>query len=126
MATIAERVGTADQRDRFFGHLAVVMALTVVIGFSTQLIAGRSSFHVRPLIHLHAVAFMGWTMLFTIQAQLGCGVGRRRSIADSAGSAWAGRSRWVAVTADAPGAAVPGRLLGSPPSGLRGPAQAAI
>ncbi|WP_375381434.1 hypothetical protein [uncultured Sphingomonas sp.] len=71
MATIAVRLRTADQQDRFFGHLAIAMALTVVVGFSTQLIAGRSSFHVRPLIHLHAVAFMGWVMLFTIQAQIG-------------------------------------------------------
>lgn len=58
----------ADQR--FALTLAIAMAVVVVAGFSTQLAMGRSSFGAPLRVHLHAVAFMGWTGLFVAQTWL--------------------------------------------------------
>ena len=43
------------------------MALIVAAGFSTNLIAGRSSFGAPPIIHAHAIVFMGWVVIFLTQ-----------------------------------------------------------
>lgn len=58
----------ADQR--FFLKLAVAMAVVIVLGFSMQLAMGRSSFAVPPMVHVHALAFFGWTALFVMQSAL--------------------------------------------------------
>lgn len=50
-----------------FPRLAVVMVLVVVAGFSLQLASGRSSFDAPPLVHAHAVVFMGWLVIFLTQ-----------------------------------------------------------
>ncbi|RYY29479.1 MAG: hypothetical protein EOP62_00340 [Sphingomonadales bacterium] len=47
--------------------MAVVMALTMVAGFSLQFVMGRSSFGAPLLIHLHAVVFFGWVVLYLLQ-----------------------------------------------------------
>lgn len=73
MATIAPAFPIREGRDRFFSGLAIAMAVTVVLGFSTQYMMGRSTFAARPIVHVHALAFMGWVALFTVQAQLGAG-----------------------------------------------------
>jgi hypothetical protein len=68
MATIAETAplpATGD--DRFFLRAAIVMALVVVSGFSLQLAMGRSTFASPPLVHAHAVVFMGWVTLYLLQ-----------------------------------------------------------
>jgi hypothetical protein len=56
--------------DRFFLNMAVAMALTVFVAFSLQLAAGRSSFGAPPLIHAHAIVFMGWIVIFLTQTVL--------------------------------------------------------
>lgn len=70
MATLAPAAHQTAAADNFFRTLAIAMALTVVIGFSVQYLAGRSSFAARPLVHLHGLAFMGWVGLFVTQAWL--------------------------------------------------------
>ncbi len=49
---------------------ALAMALVVVAGFSTQLAMGRSSFASPPLVHAHALVFMGWITLYVTQTAL--------------------------------------------------------
>ena len=58
--------GPADEA-RFYFKLAVAMALTVVAGFSLQLAMGRSSFGAPPVVHAHAVVFMGWVGIYVLQ-----------------------------------------------------------
>ncbi len=43
------------------------MALVIVAGFSTQLAMGRSSFSSPPLVHAHAIVFMGWVTIYLLQ-----------------------------------------------------------
>ena len=71
MATLAPAQSQTGEADNFFRILAILMALTVVAGFSVQFLAGRSSFGARPLVHVHGLAFMGWVGLFATQAWLG-------------------------------------------------------
>ncbi|MBN8815270.1 MAG: hypothetical protein J0J06_07475 [Sphingomonas sp.] len=47
--------------------MAFVMAATIVAGFSLQLAMGRSSFGAPPLVHAHALVFMGWMVLYVLQ-----------------------------------------------------------
>lgn len=70
MATIALPEAESAHAERFFERLAIAMALTVVIAFSLQWFRGFSTFSAKPLIHMHALAFMGWTALFVVQARL--------------------------------------------------------
>lgn len=66
--------GTATQRDiRFFRNLLTVMAAVLVSGFVVQLAAGRSSFSAPLVVHLHAVAFMGWVAIVVGQTWLAAG-----------------------------------------------------
>lgn len=68
MAAIADRAPTTGRRSEgFFLGGAVVMALVLVAGFSVQLAAGRSSFAAPPLVHAHAVVFMGWVAIYLLQ-----------------------------------------------------------
>lgn len=53
--------------ERFFLISAIVMVFVIVAGFSLQLATGRSSFQSPPLVHAHAVVFMGWVVIFLIQ-----------------------------------------------------------
>lgn len=69
MRTIAQpRPSFSDPDDRgFFVGGAIAMAVTIATGFSLQLAMGRSSFAAPPLIHAHAVAFMGWVAIYLTQ-----------------------------------------------------------
>ncbi len=68
MASIAYKTRTPFVGDeRFFMRAAVAMAAVIVAGFSTQLAMGRSTFASPPLVHAHAVAFMGWIMIYVLQ-----------------------------------------------------------
>lgn len=53
--------------DGFFLGGAVAMTLVLVAGFSLQLAMGRSSFASPPLVHAHAVVFMGWVGIYLLQ-----------------------------------------------------------
>jgi hypothetical protein len=68
MATLAEqpRFRTGSD-DRFFLWSAFAMAAVIVTGFSFQLAMGRSSFAAPPLVHAHAVVFMGWVGIYVLQ-----------------------------------------------------------
>ncbi len=71
MATIATPYQEDHRGERFFGTLAIIMALVVVAGFSNQLLMGRSTFASPLRVHVHAVLFMGWIGIFVVQANLG-------------------------------------------------------
>ncbi|MFN3370211.1 MAG: hypothetical protein ACK4Z0_01630 [Sphingomonadaceae bacterium] len=48
--------------------VTTVMALTLALGFTVQLAAGRSSFAAPPVVHVHAIIFFGWAVIATAQA----------------------------------------------------------
>jgi hypothetical protein len=55
-----------DDRGFFLGG-AIAMAVTIAAGFSLNLTMGRSSFGAPPLVHAHAIAFMGWVVIYLTQ-----------------------------------------------------------
>ena len=77
MATVAQQssVIASSSDDRFFVRGAVVMALTIATGFSVQYAMGRSTFASPPLVHAHAIIFMGWVTIYLTQNLL-IGTGR--------------------------------------------------
>lgn len=71
MATLATEYRSPQLADRPPIGMAYAMALTVIAGFSLQWLAGRSTFHAPPIVHAHALTFMGWIAIFVAQASLG-------------------------------------------------------
>ena len=68
MATLANApVTPAAGDERFFLRAAIVMTVTIVAGFSMQLAMGRSTFASPPLVHAHAITFMGWVAIYLLQ-----------------------------------------------------------
>src|SRR3954471_24043598 len=68
MATLIDRPVAARLGDeRFFLGVAIVMTLVIIAGFSTQLAMGRSTFYSPPLVHAHAIMFMGWVTIYLLQ-----------------------------------------------------------
>jgi len=68
MASIAQDIPLASSGDdRFFVRGAVIIALTIVAGFSVQYLMGRSTFYAPPLVHAHAIVFMGWVAIYLTQ-----------------------------------------------------------
>jgi len=68
MATVAPQQLHPAVRDRlFFFVMALIIAATAVSGFVTQLSAGRSTFHSPWWVHVHALTFMGWLLLYLAQ-----------------------------------------------------------
>ena len=53
--------------ETFFLGGAIAMTLVIVAGFSTNLATGRSSFSSPPLVHAHAIIFMGWVTIYLLQ-----------------------------------------------------------
>jgi len=53
--------------ERFFLGAAIAMTLVIVAGFSNQLAMGRSTFYSPPLVHAHAIMFMGWVTIYLTQ-----------------------------------------------------------
>src|SRR4051812_34010140 len=53
--------------ERFFLGAAIAMTIVIVAGFSTQLAMGRSTFYSPPLVHAHAIMFMGWIVIYLLQ-----------------------------------------------------------
>lgn len=71
MATIARTAPAALQREQqFFFAMACFLAVVVFAGFSLALGLGVTSFAVPLDFHLHAFAFFGWVVLFTLQSGL--------------------------------------------------------
>ncbi|HZU52241.1 MAG TPA: hypothetical protein VE968_10245 [Sphingomicrobium sp.] len=68
MATIFDRPLTAPTgNERFFLGAAIAMTLVIVLGFVNQLAMGRSTFYSPPLVHAHAIMFMGWVTIYLLQ-----------------------------------------------------------
>lgn len=68
MAAVAEEMPVPPgQDDKLFVRGAFLMTLVIVTGFSMQLAAGRSTFASPPLVHAHAVVFMGWVFIYLLQ-----------------------------------------------------------
>jgi hypothetical protein len=70
MATISPAQQQHAAPDSFFRTIAILMALTIVAGFSLQFAMGRSTLAARPLVHVHGIAFMSWVALFVTQSWL--------------------------------------------------------
>jgi hypothetical protein len=84
MATITARVpartvATASSDRVFYSSIAMVMALTVVIGFARtyylrsyfgapQSVTGGTT--ISPLVHVHGILFTAWMVLFIVQTAL--------------------------------------------------------
>jgi hypothetical protein len=68
MTTLAAAApGKTAGEGGFFLRSAFAMAFVIVAGFSVQLAMGRSSFASPPLVHAHAIVFMGWVTLYLLQ-----------------------------------------------------------
>ncbi len=68
MVAFADGAPAPLSRDNgFFLGGAIVMTLVLVAGFSVQLAMGRSSFASPPLVHAHAIVFMGWMVIYLLQ-----------------------------------------------------------
>lgn len=90
MATIATPHAVVRSDDRFFLVTSYLMALVVFAGFSFALVSGRSSFASPPIVHAHALVFMGWVVLYVAQNTLVS----RGAIALHRGLGWIGAG-WV-------------------------------
>ena len=66
-ATIDRRLPAQAGDEGFFLGAAVCMTLVIIAGFSTQLAMGRSTFYSPPLVHAHAIMFMGWVTIYLLQ-----------------------------------------------------------
>ncbi len=68
MASRAQTLPTpATGKGGFFLWSALAMAFVIAAGFSLQLAMRRSTFSVSPLIHAHAIVFMGWVAIYVMQ-----------------------------------------------------------
>ncbi len=73
MATLAPSGGVVAPEDRIFRWGGIAMVLVLVTGFSMQLAAGRSSFGAPLYVHVHALTFFGWAMIYLTQTLLATG-----------------------------------------------------
>ena len=68
MATVARQpVAPTAGDERFFLRAVIVMAVTIVSGFSFQYMMGRSTFASPVRVHAHAFFFMGWVAIYLMQ-----------------------------------------------------------
>ena len=68
MGILVERPSALAVGDeRFFLRAAIIMTVVIVAGFSFQLAMGRSTFASPLRVHVHAVLFMGWMVIFLLQ-----------------------------------------------------------
>ena len=76
MATLAESL-PVKRDDGFFRTSAFVTTFVIIAGFSLQLAAGRSTFSRPPMVHAHALVFMGWVFIYLSQSVLATSGGLR-------------------------------------------------
>lgn len=67
MATIAQSPMRAKRDDDFFMTMAFAIAATIFVGFGQFAARGLSSFSAPPIVHAHAVIFMGWVVIYLAQ-----------------------------------------------------------
>lgn len=69
MATLAMPQPRPQQRsdDGFFLTMAFVMAGVLIAGFGLNFAMGRSTFARPPIVHAHAIIFMGWMVIYVLQ-----------------------------------------------------------
>lgn len=67
---MSSRAATEAGEGRFFQRAALWVAVITVVGFGLNIVMGRSSFDAPPLVHAHAVVFMGWVVIFVTQSVL--------------------------------------------------------
>lgn len=70
MASTMTRQSLFAAEMRFFAAIAIIMALINVGAFSFFAAMGLSSFHAPLAVHVHAILFMGWVLLFVFQVSL--------------------------------------------------------
>lgn len=70
MATIATPHSRMTSEHRFFLTMAIAMAAVLVIGFSLNVVLGRSTFASPLILHIHAFVFFGWVALYVTQNAL--------------------------------------------------------
>lgn len=70
MALAIDRQQQGSSEHRFFLIAAWILAVLVPGGFLLNLATGRSSLELPLVYHLHAFAFFGWVVIFTVQAVL--------------------------------------------------------
>ena len=70
MATAALRRRAFVAETRFYAIVAIIMALINIGAFSFFAAMGISSFRAPLYVHIHAVLFMGWVLLFVTQVSL--------------------------------------------------------
>lgn len=67
MASVVSRWPVVAPDNRFFVITAILMALINIGAFSFFAAMGISSFHAPVSVHIHAILFMGWVLLFVSQ-----------------------------------------------------------
>ncbi len=67
MSSTQQSVVGAAGDEKFFLRAAILMSVVVVAGFSLNLALGRSSFASPPRVHIHAILFMGWIVIYVMQ-----------------------------------------------------------
>jgi hypothetical protein len=76
MNTIASSISGNPARrgvgrdEKFFFISAIVMTVVLVAGFAAQLATGRSTFASPARVHIHALVFFGWVVLYMTQNAL--------------------------------------------------------
>ncbi|HET6565449.1 MAG TPA: hypothetical protein VFG52_08560, partial [Xanthomonadales bacterium] len=60
-------VVSAAGDEKFFLRVAIIMSIFVVAGFTLSLVLGRSTFASPLRVHIHAILFMGWMVIFLLQ-----------------------------------------------------------
>jgi hypothetical protein len=70
MATAASRRSIFAAEARFYAITAFIMALINIVAFSFFAAMGISTFRAPIYVHIHAVLFMGWVLLFVAQVSL--------------------------------------------------------
>ncbi|VWX54827.1 hypothetical protein [Novosphingobium sp. 9U] len=70
MATVALQRPALAGDTRFYVIIALIMAVLNIAAFSFFAAMGISSFRAPVYVHIHAVLFMGWVLLFSLQVSL--------------------------------------------------------